>query len=221
MSCSDLILGGTKVLGGEISSCLPLVPNFMSPEGLEEYVQTHALLPPAPFNGLDLSAPTARMDPLGLVPVTVKPLALLLREFQIVRSAGSGKPTYPHGTREFSKARTKIEVHLDERTKVKVKRQIWAASQADLNFHHEQVKSMGLALLLFDQESQGIDSDRLLTRLRFFTEEEARHVLSDRPQKHFLWHCGKARPDQGHLVLILRHETPKSFKYAAFSLVIP
>ena len=219
MDCSDVITGGKKVLGGQVCSCLANLPHFMSTEELDTYLQANGLEAPAPFTGLDLSAPAAMADHMGLTTVTVKSLAQLLREFQVQSS--NGKASWNHGTTEFARARTKVEIDINEKTKAKVKKQVWVGTLADLRFHVEQVKSMNLALLLFDQECQGIDSDRLFTRLRFFKADEIQHVISDCPQKHFLWHFGKACPDRDRLALVIRHESTKGFSYAGFSLVIP
>ncbi len=220
MDCSDVITGGKKVLGGQVSSCLANVSHFLSTEDLEDYIQAHEIQAPAPFTGLDLSTPGALANHKGLPTIAVKPLAQLLLEFQVVQSC-NGKRSWNHGTTEFVRARTKIEIDIDVKTKAKVKRQVWVGTPADLRFHAEQVKSMNLALLLFDQVTQGIDSDRLLTRLRFFKADEIRHVMGDHPQKHFLWRFGKAFPDRDHLALVIRHESTKGFSYAGFSLVIP
>jgi len=219
MDCSEVITGGKKVLGGQVLSSLANIPHFMSMEELEAFIGTHGFEAPAPFSALDLSTPASMADHMGLPPVTVKSLAQLLREFQVQSS--NGKAAWNHGTREFAKARTKVETHIDERTKAKVKKQIWVASPTELKFHESQIMSMNLALALYAQETQGIDSDQLFTRFRFFKASEIQHVISDCPQKHFLWRFGQAFPDRDHLALIIRHETTKGFSYAGFSLVIP
>ena len=102
----------------------------------------------------------------------------------------------------------------------KTKKDVWTGSDEDLQRHQDQTKSMNLALLLLAQESLGVDSDCLQVRLRFFTAEDAKDVMSGNPFTSDLWRLGQARPDSGHLCLVLREETKNAINYACFSLVI-
>ena len=208
MDCSYVIINSDAPM---VHSCLAHTPNFLLKDQIEPFITSFDLQGSAPFTGLDLSTPSV---PMGIPwpQVIIKPLVQLFEEFQMTINQKTNNPFFPAGTMEFYKDRTKKDK--------KTKKDVWTGSDEDLQRHQDQTKSMNLALLLLAQESLGVDSDCLQVRLRFFTAEDAKDVMSGNPFTSDLWRLGQARPDSGHLCLVLREETKNAINYACFSLVI-
>jgi len=209
MLAKNLILGlGRKVVvGGRINFPIPDEADQLSREELEIYIQANALETSGPLSGLDLSVPSPA-DPLASQwpQVILKSLPQLLRDFRVVKTSG-GHLTHNIGTQQFSVLRSQ--------------KRTWTGSQAELAFHHQQVKSLNFCLLLHLQESQGIGNPDLRVRLKFFNSQQALEVLEGGRDRLRLWTAGQDHPDGNHLVAVLQQKMTRNFRYEAFNLVIP
>ncbi len=209
MLAKNLILGlGRKVVvGGRINFPIPDEVDQLSREDLEEYIQTNGLETSGPLSGLDLSVPSPA-DPLASQwpQVILKSLPQLLRDFRVVKTSG-GHLTHNIGTQQFSVLRSQ--------------KRTWTGSQAELAFHHQQVKSLNFCLLLHLQESQGIGNPDLRVRLKFFNSPQALEVLEGGRDRLRLWTAGQDRPDGDHLVAVLQQKMTRTFRYEAFELIVP
>ena len=210
MLAKNLILGlGRKVVvGGRINIPIPDEADLLSHEELAEYIRTNELETSGPLSGLDLSVPSPA-DPLASQwpQVILKSLPQLLREFRVCKNPYSGHLTHNIGTQQFSDLRS------NKRT--------WTGSQAELAFHHQQVKSLNFCLLLHIQESQGIENPDLRVRFKFFNSQQALEVLEGGRDRLRLWNAGQDRPDENHLVAVLQQKMTRTFRYEAFELVVP
>jgi hypothetical protein len=209
MLAKNLILGlGRKVVvGGRINIPIPDEADLLSREELEVYIQTNELEISGPLSGLDLSVPSSP-DPLASQwpQVILKSLPQLLREFRVVKTNG-GHLIHNIGSQQFSSLRS------NKRT--------WTGSQAELTFHHQQVKSLNFCLLLHLQESHGIENPDLRVRFKFFNSQQALEVLEGGRDRLRLWTAGQDRPDGNHLVAVLQQQMTRTFRYEAFELIVP
>jgi len=209
MLAKNLILGlGRKVVvGGRINIAIPEEVKNLSREELEVYIDANGLETWGPLSCVDFLVPSLA-DPLASQwpQVILKSLAKLLREFRVCKT-DTGHLTHNIGTQQFSALRSK--------------KRTWTGSQAELAFHHQQVKSLNFCLLLNSQESQGIENPDLRARLKFFNSQQALEVLEGGRDRLRLWSAGQERPDGSHLVAVLQQQMTRTFRYEAFNLVIP
>lgn len=200
----DHLLGGRELSCPEVSSSCGVGASYLHAEDVESWVEQHHL--GNIFGGLDFTKPSG---PFNQVPsewpsVTIRPLASLFREFRVTSDPDTGKMVPPPGTRGFVKKHFRAPG-------------VWTGSDEEAQQHAEQVKSMNLAMLLITQESLGIDSEQLIVKLRFFTLEEALAVEAG----VLPWESGSLRPDNDHLVLLLRAPEKGRHHLVPIRLIVP
>jgi hypothetical protein len=167
---------------------LGVVASYIQGDDLDAWLEQEGLN--AIYEGVDFTKPSPPPDQAicHWPSVTLRHPGQLFREFHVPTAPEPGKAFCPPGTRGF------VEKFY------KMKEEIWSGSDEDLEMHQEQVKSMNLTLLLVTQESLGIGSDGVITKLRFFTVDEALAAMAG----VLPWESGLLRPDNDHLVLLLR-----------------
>lgn len=184
----DHLLGGRGLPCPQVSSSCGVVASYVEGEDLDAWLEHEGLN--AIYEGVDFAKPSPPPDQAicHWPSVTLRLPGQLFHEFQVPTPPVSGQDSCPPGTRGF------VEKFY------RVKEDTWTGSDEDLEMHREQVKSMNLTQLLATQESLGIDSEEVIVKLRFFSGEQAQAVMNG----VLPWESGPLRPDNNHLILLLR-----------------
>lgn len=200
----DHLLGGRGLPCPQVSSSLGVVASYIQGDDLDAWLEQEGLN--AIYEGVDFTKPSPPPDQAicHWPSVTLRHPGQLFREFHVPTAPESRKAFCPPGTRGF------VEKFYN------MKEEIWSGSDEDLEMHQEQVKSMNLTLLLVTQESLGIGSDGVITKLRFFTVDEALAVMSGERA----WSTGALHPDDHRLILVLQATEGKHPHLVPIRLVV-
>ena len=209
MNSPDSVLESKNVLGGKVKLTLSKIAGSQSLAEVEAFIIEQGAEANDPFGALYESAPLAEAasQACQFPKLVVKPLRLLFSQFFVSKNAYTGRTFFNHGTRRF----TEIRTNKGE----------WTGTAADLRLNKDQIESMNISLLMFNQERLGINNPKLRIRLRFFSAHQAQQALKDPTQSALLWKGGKVRPDSDFNVVIIRKKLKKGFSYHPFLLVVP